>query len=75
MNHLLNFTLGSASTFGLLSAMNVDELPTGGTIEELINYLIAVFGGILSTIILNFLKKKFPALFESMKKRSRESKE
>lgn len=31
--------------------------------EELIKLLLSVAGGILSTVILNFLKRKFPDLF------------
>lgn len=32
--------------------------------EELVKLLLSVAGGILSTIILNYLKRKFPDLFE-----------
>jgi len=71
MHGILNFILGSASTFGILSRMNVDELPTGGSLEELINYLVSVVGGILAAIIINFLKKKFPDLFAKMKAKNK----
>ena len=69
MNFLLDSITGGAATVGLLSKMvNMDELPTG-SIEELVNYLISVFGGILAAIILNFLRRKFPNLFTKIKEK------
>ena len=66
MKLFLDFFVGSIGTFIGLKSLNVDDLPTGGTIEELVNYLVAIFGGIVSALIVNFLKKKFPQLWEKM---------
>ncbi len=67
MNFLLDTVTGAAGTLTILSkSVNLDELPSG-SIEELVNYLISVFGGILAAIILNFLRRKFPNLFTKMK--------
>ena len=41
--------------------------PKEKTTEELIKYLISIIGGILATIILNLLRKKFPEWFKSKK--------
>jgi ABC-type Co2+ transport system permease subunit len=66
MKFLSNLLIGGLGTFLGLKTLNVDELPTGGTIEELVEYLVAIFGGILSALIINFLKKKFPDLWAKM---------
>ena len=69
IQHAINFVLGTAATAGTVAAItDVDPTPFG-TIEELIKYLISILGGILATIILNLLKKKFPEWFEAQKKK------
>lgn len=40
------------------------SLTSNPAFEELIKLLLSVAGGIISTVILNFLKRKFPDLFE-----------
>ena len=73
MNFLLDTITGAASTGLLLNkSIDIDTLPTG-SIEELVNYLISVFGGILAAIILNFLRRKFPNLFTKMKQKKDKS--
>lgn len=74
MSNILNVVIGFCGTFLGLKALNVDELPTGGTIEELVNYLVALFGGIISALIINFLKKKFPDLWAKMSERQKTKK-
>ena len=71
MNHLGNFFIGSVGSFGLISRINVDELPTSGSLEDLINYLVSVVGGILAALLIAFLKRRFPDLFAKMKARNK----
>jgi hypothetical protein len=69
MNFILDTITGGAATLGLLAkTVDIDTLPTG-SIEELVNYLISLFGGILAAIVLNFLRKKFPSLFTKIKEK------
>ena len=68
IHHALNFILGTAATAGTVIAIkDIDPTPFG-SIEELIKYLISIVGGILATIIINLLKKKFPEWFNTQKK-------
>ena len=68
IQHAINFILGTAATAGTVAAItDIDPTPFGN-IEELIKYLISIVGGILATIIINILKKKFPEWFDAQKK-------
>lgn len=69
-NHFLYFILGTAATFGTASVIDGVDPNNFGTIEELIKYLISIVGGILATIIINILKKKFPEWFQNAKGKS-----
>jgi len=66
-NHILNFILGTAATVGTASALNGLDPSQFGSIADLIKYIISIVGGILATIIINLLKKKFPDWFLSKK--------
>jgi hypothetical protein len=67
-NSILNFVVGSAATAGTASTL-VDLDPNNfGSLEELIKYIISIVGGILATIIINLLKKKFPEWFQTKAK-------
>ncbi|MDD3875802.1 MAG: hypothetical protein PHT69_04220 [Bacteroidales bacterium] len=68
-NHILNFILGTAGTIGTASAIDSIDPTQYSTIEDLIKYLISIVGGILATIIINLLKKKFPEWFETKNKK------
>jgi len=63
MTHLKNFMLGTitcaASNYGINS--NVTDIPP--EIVELIKLLFTTIGGIMTAVILHFLKKKFPQIF------------
>lgn len=67
LQHTLNFIMGTAATAGAASGIENLDPSTFGGIEELIKYVISVVGGILATIIINLLKKKFPEWFASKK--------
>jgi cytochrome c biogenesis protein CcdA len=68
IQHTLNFILGTAATAGTVSAITDIDPNKFGSLEELIKYIISIVGGILATIIINLLKKKFPEWFNNQKK-------
>jgi hypothetical protein len=71
IRHSLNFILGTAATAGTASALNGLDPTSFGSLEELLKYIISIVGGILTTIILSVLKKKFPEWFANKNKNSR----
>ena len=71
LNNILNFTFGTAATAGAASAIDGIDPNNFSNLEELIKYIISIFGGILATLIINLLKKKFPEWFESKKKKAK----
>jgi len=71
VHSILNFILGTAATAGTVSAIDGINPSSFPNLEELIKYVISIFGGILATIIINILKKKFPEWFQSQKKVSK----
>ncbi|MFH0865391.1 MAG: hypothetical protein V1904_04315 [Bacteroidota bacterium] len=71
IQHVMNFILGTAATVGTVTAIDDIDPGTFGTLEDLIKYLISIVGGILATIIINLLKKKFPEWFQKQKKLSK----
>jgi len=71
VHSILNFILGTAATAGTVSAIDGINPSNFPNLEELIKYVISIFGGILATIIINILKKKFPEWFQSQKKVSK----
>ncbi len=70
LNNMINFVLGSVATAGTaktLTEINPDQF---SSIDDLIKYIISIVGGILATIIINILKKKFPEWFASKSKKN-----
>lgn len=67
IQHTLNFILGTAATAG--AAFGLDGIDPGsfGSLDELIKYIISIVGGLLATLVINLLKKKFPEWFQSKK--------
>ena len=70
IRHSLNFILGTAATAGTASALNGINPGNFGNLDELIKYIISILGGIMATVILNILKKKFPYWFKNQKNNS-----
>lgn len=68
INNIFNFVLGSVATAGTASTLSDINPDQFGSIEDLIKYIISIVGGILATIIINILKKKFPEWFASKNK-------
>jgi len=58
-----NFILGAAATIGTIFSLENIDPETFGSIDELIKYIVSLVGGVIATIIINLLKKKFPDLF------------
>ena len=71
VHSILNFILGTAATAGTVSAIDGINPANFPNLEELIKYVISIAGGILATIIINILKKKFPEWFQNQKKVSK----
>jgi hypothetical protein len=67
LHPFLNFIVGTAATAGTVAGIDNIDPNNFGSIEELIKYIISIVGGILATIIINLLKKKFPEWFTSKK--------
>lgn len=63
INNMINFVIGSVATASAASSLTNINPDQFGSIEDLIKYLISIVGGILATIIINILKKKFPEWF------------
>jgi len=70
IQHVLNFIIGTAATAGTATALTGIDPSAFGSFEELVKYIISIVGGILTTIIINILKKKFPEWFKNQKKLS-----
>ncbi len=70
IQHLFNFALGTTATIFTASAIDGINPENFTSLEELIKYIISIVGGILATIIINLLKKKFPEWFKSKNKAS-----
>ena len=68
VNSIVNFVLGTAATAGTVSVIDGIDPNNFGSLEDLIKYIISIVGGILATIIINILKKKFPEWFSSKSK-------
>jgi len=68
IRHSLNFILGTAATAGTASALNTINPDSFGSIEELVKYLISIVGGILATVIISILKRRFPHWFINNRK-------
>ena len=68
VNSVVNFVLGTAATAGTVSAIDGIDPNNFGSLEDLIKYIISIVGGILATIIINLLKKKFPEWFSAKSK-------
>lgn len=64
IHNMINFVIGSVATATTLAEINPEQF---NSFEDLLKYLISIVGGILSTIIINILKKRFPEWFTSQK--------
>jgi|WetSurMetagenome_2_1015567.scaffolds.fasta_scaffold152673_2 hypothetical protein len=71
IQHIANFVIGTATTAGAATALDGIDPTQFSTLGELIKYLISIIGGILATIILNLLRKKFPEWFKSKEQSKR----
>jgi hypothetical protein len=67
----LNFVLGTAATAGTATAISSLDPNNFTNLGDLLKYIISIVGGILATIIINLLKKKFPDWFNNQKKVSK----
>lgn len=63
MRTVFDFSTGFLSSYGLF--ISVDQLCfiDSGLIDQIFSTVIALIGGIISTIVLNILRAKFPKIF------------
>ena len=64
MKSLIDFSTGSISSFGILISVDNMEFLDSVTLDRLINFFIALTVGVISTIVLNILRAKFPKIFK-----------
>ena len=64
MKNLFDFSTGTISSFGLFISVEKISFLNSDTIDQLVSTLIALIGGIISTIVLSVLRAKFPKLFK-----------
>lgn len=64
MNGLFNFFTGSLNSLLLFQAISNHEVYQIFHIDSLLSALVALIGGIISTLIINILKAKYPKLFK-----------
>ena len=71
MKTLFDFSTGFLSSYGLF--ISVDQLifVDSGMINQVLSTIIALIGGIISTIVLNILRSKFPKIFKPVSSRKK----
>lgn len=74
MQRIFNFLAGGSTTLGLIETSNFlpgnnPALDNVNNWHDLLKALISILGGILSTVVFNILKAKFPDLFTRRNKR------
>lgn len=57
------------SSYGL--ALDGSDVVTPLDLTEIVKYILSTFGGIVTAILLKFLKKKFPQWFETAKEKAK----
>ncbi|OFY26496.1 MAG: hypothetical protein A2X01_08405 [Bacteroidetes bacterium GWF2_35_48] len=67
VQHVLNFIMGTAATAGAATALGGIDPSQFGSLDELIKYILSIVGGLLTTLLINLLKKKFPEWFQKNK--------
>ena len=67
MDKMNDFLVGIANT-GVLAFTEVSNVVPGEQpVEKLINGLVTIVGGVISTVLIRILKNKFPELFKKKK--------
>jgi len=69
MKSLIDFSTGSISSFGVLISVENHEFIDSVNLDQLFNFLIALVVGVISTIVLNILRAKFPAIFKPINRK------
>ena len=71
MKFLSDFFTGCLSSFGIVVSIDTSAWLSDTLINDCVEGLSAIIGGILSAIILNFLRNKFPAIFNKKRNNQR----
>ena len=71
MKTLFDFSTGSLSSYGLFISVDQLCLIDSGLINQALSTIIALIGGIISTIVLNILRSKYPKIFKAVSSRKK----
>jgi len=71
MKNLFDFSTGSLSSYGLFISVDQMVFVDSGLINQALSTIIAILGGLISTIVLNILRSKFPKLFKPLSSRKK----
>ncbi len=72
MKSISDFFTGTLSSYGLFISVDHICFIDSGLINQLFSTIIAIIGGVISTIVLNILRSRYPKLFKpisSLKKK------
>jgi len=71
MKTLFDFSTGSLSSYGLFISVDQMVFVDSGLINQALSTIIAILGGLISTIVLNILRSKFPKIFNPISSRKK----
>ncbi len=63
MNWFINFCIGSINSFVLYETIISFNVFRYFKVDDILSALVALVGGIISTILINILRAKYPGLF------------
>ena len=71
MKFLSDFFTGSLSSLGIVISIDTSGWLSDNFFNSCVEGLTAIVGGVLSAIILKFLRNKFPAIFNKRRRNQR----
>lgn len=71
MNQLNAFLVGGATSFGTFEGIQATVGPASTFQDCIVQIGVAVIGGLVSTIVMPFLRKKFPQIYGKKNKYSK----
>lgn len=64
MNWFINFCLGSCNSWLLFETISSFNIFKFYRIDDILSAVVALIGGIISTIIINIIRSRYPNLFK-----------
>ena len=71
MKTLFDFLTGFLSSYGLFISVDQLCLIDAGLINQVLSTIVALIGGIISTIVLNILRSRYPKIFKAASSRKK----